>query len=699
MFYEENRNLEEEDMGHDSPVYQINLYDKSFLIAVGRERRLIQKKNTYYFPIYLLNKTKVQIQIGAFQFESSKETPEERSKVFMDSAGDLDLNRLGDPVFYSFANYDYFNDINVDVTPMGLKELESQYIQHKSEETVDKGVDEEDVPEDNEENPFELTLADVKPAESIVKTSKVLKDGIFTVDKTAKRIQMLPEETKESSQKIKEEFVGTERSKWIEKFMKNNQYDIVSTATNGDCFFDTVRLAYEQIGYETTIAKLRALVAKEATQERFQEYRELYDTTLVEIETTAKELRRLAAENKNLKERLTAIPLTDKPKRKEIIDKANEIKKQHSALKDKQKTNQDFLGEFAHMKGIDNLEKFRAYIQSPSYWADDWAINVLEQELNMKLLIFSSEAYEEDDTANVFKCSISTLPDNVEFTPDYYIMTTYSGNHYMLISYATKRIFTFREIPYDAKIMAVIKCMEKNSGLFSQIPDFKTFKNRLGVKDDETDDDETEADEEIKRGGGGLSQIDKSIVFTFYDKSNKLPKPGKASGELISSDKIHDYTDLAVIPDWRKKLDDDYVSSFTLDNKKWKTVEHYYQASKFKKHNPHFYNVFSLDDLSSDIAKDVSLAKAAGSQSGVFKKGKKQIPLRPTGVKIDPDFYGSRKTEERERALYAKFSQNEELKNLIILTKNATLQHFIPKQKAEKDYLLMKVRSKLQMEN
>jgi hypothetical protein len=57
MFYEENRHLEEEDMGFESPVYQITLYDKFFLVAIGKERQLIQKKNTYYFPIYLLNKT------------------------------------------------------------------------------------------------------------------------------------------------------------------------------------------------------------------------------------------------------------------------------------------------------------------------------------------------------------------------------------------------------------------------------------------------------------------------------------------------------------------------------------------------------------------------------------------------------------------------------------------------------------------
>lgn len=698
MFYEENRHLEEEDMGYDSPVYHINLYDKSFLIAVGKERRLIQKKNTYYFPIYLLNKTDVQTQIGAFQFESSKETQQERVKPFLDSSGDLDLNRLGDPIFYSFANYDYFQDITVDITPMGIKELESQFISKKAESVSEsfKGKEEEEEQEEVEEaNPFELSSSEIKPPEELGKASKVLKDGIFTIDKTGKRVQMLPEESKETAYKIREEYVSSTKSAWIEKFMKNTNFDIVETATNGNCLFDTVRLAYQQIGYETTIDKLRALVAKEVTKEKYDEYRELYLSTLAEIEATTKELKRMAAENKNLKERLASIPTTDKSARSTIIKQANEIKKQHSHLKERQQLNHEFLGEFQHMATIDTLDKFRAYIQTPSYWADDWALNVLEKELNMKFIIFSSEAFDENDLANVLKCSLTDIPYDAVFKPDFYIMTTYSGDHYRLISYSTKRIFTFREIPYDVKMMIVIRCMESNSGLFSQIPEFSDFKTKLGIQETE------EEDESVSGGGVGDRKIDydPKVIFSFYDKSNKKQKPGKAAGEHIPSEKIYEFADLAIIPDWRKKLDDEYVSAFTLDNKQWKTVEHYYQAAKFKKHNPHFYNMFSLDDTSSDIAKDVKLARAAGSQTGSFKKGKKQIPLRPSTVKIDPDFYGERKNEERERALYAKFSQNEELKSLIILTRSATLKHYIPKQKAEKDFILMKVRSKIQREN
>ena len=697
MFYEENRHLEEEDIGYDTPIYNITLYDKFFLITVGKERKLIQKKNVYYFPIYLLNKTQVQTQIGAFEFESSRDTPEDRVKPFLDSSGDLDLNRLGDPILYSFANYDYFQTITNSITPIGLKEMEAAYISEK----VSEGKGESDEEDEEEEiRPFELSSEDVeKPTESIRVTTQVLKNGVFSINKTSQRILSLTEETKDDAKKVKDSFVESERGTWIEKYMKNNQYNIVSTLTNGDCLFDTVRIAYEQIGYETTIQKLRALVAKEVTKEHFLEYRELYQSTLAEIEDTDKELKRLVAENRNLKERLK--DTTDKVKRAEIIQQANTIKKQHVNVKDKQELNRGFLAEFAHMKNIDSVEKFRTFVQTPAYWADDWAIDVLERELNMKLIIFSETDYEQDDENNIIRCTLSTENLNKDFVPDFYIMTTYSGNHYRLISYSNKYIFTFREIPYDVKTMIVIKCMERNSGIFSHIPDFKTFKRKLGITEEQDQEQEQEQEQQDKNKmmGGGLYRLDTSTIFTFYNKSNGTHKPGKASNEKIQSEKIHEYTDLALNKEWRKKLDDEWVSTFTLDNKKWKTVEHYYQAAKFKKHNPHFYNQFSLDDSSSEIAKDVELAKAAGSQKGVFKRGKKQILLRPPEIKIDADFYGSRQKEEREKALYAKFSQNDELKTILLVTKNAILRQFIPKRKPENDISLMTIRQRLAMEN
>jgi predicted NAD-dependent protein-ADP-ribosyltransferase YbiA (DUF1768 family) len=693
MYYEENRNLEEEDVGYDSPIYTVTLYDKHFLLTVGKERKLVTKKNCYYFPVYLMNKTHVQSQIGALEFESNKESKEDRLKPYLDSSGDLDLNRLGDIIFYSFADYDFFHNITVDITPVILSEMETEYANKTLESLEESDVEGEYVGS----TAFELDESDIKKSSAIAKSEKVLKEGVFDIDRSVKSPATLSDETKEESISTKKEYRERKGQAWVESYMKNNHFDIVETDDNGDCLFDTIRIAYEQIGYKTTIGKLRAIVAKEATEDMFIEYRELYQGALGEKADIEKEMRRLVTVNKELKKRLKSISPSDKDKRKQIIKDAHEISEKHKDLKETQADNLTLLGEFSFMSKVENLEQLREYIQHPSFWADSWAISVLERELNMTLLIFSESSYNDDDQNNVLQCSMANLSNSSDtFSPDFYIFTTYSGNHYRLITYKNKRIFKYSEIPYDVKIMVVIKCMEGNSGVFNKIPEFRNFKSKLGVsEDDEEEDQDTSTSSSTSN-----VQLDEDTVFAFYNKSSGTAKPGKGANEKISQSKTRDYTELGLkkFSDWRRKLDDDYSNVFTVDNMKWKTVEHYYQGAKFKKHNPHFYKLFSLDS-DNEIANDVDIAKAAGSLKGTYKKGKTVVPLRPTDIKIDPDFYGTRKTDEREKALYSKFSQNEDLKAIIIATRNAVLKKHVPKSKAETDHLLMKVRKQIQIEN
>ena len=114
--------------------------------------------------------------------------------------------------------------------------------------------------------------------------------------------------------------------------------------------------------------------------------------------------------------------------------------------------------------------------------------------------------------------------------------------------------------------------------------------------------------------------------------------------------------------------------------------------------------MFSLDTVSSEIAKDVDLAISAGSKNGrANAKAKKKLKsdntlLRPKDIEVDPDFYGDRSEKTREEALFAKFSQNEDLKILLVNTRKSTLIHYIHGSPGEKDELLMKIRQKLATE-
>ena len=161
------------------------------------------------------------------------------------------------------------------------------------------------------------------------------------------------------------------------------------------------------------------------------------------------------------------------------------------------------------------------------------------------------------------------------------------------------------------------------------------------------------------------------IVFMFYSNS-KDEMPGKGIREKIIIGEENKYTPL-LETNWRKKLSNFWVEPFNLDNKQWTSVEHYYQGSKFKKENPDFYHLFSIDS-NSDICKDPYMAKSAGSKGGKVNKKK----YRPKNVHIDSDFFSNnRNNEEMYKAQFAKFTQNDDLKKILISTLDAKLMHIV----------------------
>jgi predicted NAD-dependent protein-ADP-ribosyltransferase YbiA (DUF1768 family) len=270
------------------------------------------------------------------------------------------------------------------------------------------------------------------------------------------------------------------------------------------------------------------------------------------------------------------------------------------------------------------------------------------------------------------------------FYPEFYIILDYTGSHYKLVGYKKKSIFKFQEIPYDIKKLIVDKCLEKNAGAFSLIPDFQKFKSSIQKTDTKDVQPDLQELSEAKLRG----MYDDNTVFVFYTKSNDKPLPGKGSGEKIPADKIKEFSSLASMSQWRKKLDDSWVQPFTLDNHKWNSVEHYYQASKFKKMHPDFYLSFSLDS-GTELSNDPEMAKSAGSKNGKFRGEL----LRPVEVSIDPDFFGKRDKQEKYNAQYAKFNQNEDLKALLMATKDAKLTHYVKGYPAEVLDDLMIIRS------
>ena len=145
-----------------------------------------------------------------------------------------------------------------------------------------------------------------------------------------------------------------------------------------------------------------------------------------------------------------------------------------------------------------------------------------------------------------------------------------------------------------------------------------------------------------------------------------------------------------------------HVAPFILDGHRWNGVEWYYHAAKFKKNNPQFSLLFSLDSKS-DISTDPVKAKSAGGKTGIYTKkdadgNKEKVVLREPSIKVDGDFFGKngRGKDEMEAAWEAKFTQNFDAQNVLLKTMDAKLQHFSRGKKPEVWIGLMRLRNKLQ---
>jgi hypothetical protein len=696
--YEQNRNIEQEDIGFTSPLYEIEIYDKIYLIAHGKEKTIFQNKNTFYYPIYIIFQDKVKCQIGVFEYESLDRNSESRIKRFIDSDGDLDLNRLGDIVLYSFVDRDYMTGLIASYQEQEIRDMEKEY--HKQPPLLEK---EKDGKED-EDDDFSININNIKKSPAKIASEFVLQPGVFTTNINAKIPDMLMEETKEDAKRFKSDFNTTQRTTWIESYMTNNNYDIVETIANGDCLFDTIRLAFQQIGQITTVDKLRSILANEATDEIFQQYRNIYLSFLQEKLNIEKEMKILQKTNSELKKRIEKE--INKEERDKILKDTKKVISQYKVLQEKHKKEEKMLDieggvytDFKFMQNVETLEQFREVIKTPVYWGDIWAITTLEATLNIKIIPMGEHEYKKDPNS-VLNC---TPIDNKDiekqgfFNPNFYIIMSYSGSHYRLITYKTKGILKFSELPYDIKILITIKCIEGNAGSYYIIQDFRNFRSKLGLDPDQgflCDDDENDG------------SYDKNTVFVYHINSDDSKPAGKGMNEKISKNKMREFSDLDLtqFKDWRKMLDDDYmIQKISIDGLQWMTATHYIEASKFKKRNPNFYQLFSTTEGKGDdeLSQSVEYAKAADSKTGIWvdklnKSTTKKI--RPEGVKKDPDYDGNRDSEEREKALYAKFSQNEDLRTILLLTKNAKLVKYIKKSENETDCILMKVRAILQNE-
>lgn len=646
VVYSENKNINPNDVKRESRLYQIMWNGLNIIIAVGSQK--ITSHNITYFPIYLVKTNNSVIQIGLFEILTNK------IDKYLDSNRALKIEKLGEPLIYTC------------ITKKMVQQMRK---------IAESNIKEDELTDDEDEDPVEIAEAAITNRLFIPNN----RNDIFVLSKNVPLQKELRPETHKDALDARQKYHAATSDIWINKFMQNKNYYIDTIEGSDTCFFTAIKDAYASINQHTTVEKLKNKLSLSVTEDMFRYFKNAHELLITSDEKIKAQLKQLQKQNEVLKVQLTKT--INRDLQYKLIMEGEKNLALFNRLKNEKKMVDYHLQEYRYLKSVRTLDDFIKKIKTCDFWAETWAISAVELMLNVKFIILSYDEFNNADLNHVLVCGLAPSVKKIVI-PEYYIILSKTKNNYHLVSYKNHKIFTQKELPFDIQTIIKDKCVEENGGRFEMIPGFMANRG------------------ESEQSGGGLDNsphtnpkylntFDNNIVFRFYEKSSNRP-PGKNSGEKLNIEFIHEYGELTNIPDWRKKLANTWVQPFVLDGHKWSSVEHYYQASKFKKYNHDFYLDFSLDS-NNELSKNVSMCQSVGGTSGKYN-GK---VFREKHVVIDPAFYSHLKNKVLHDAQYAKFSQNPELKELLLATKNAKLLYHKKGRPPEVYYELMIVRKEL----
>lgn len=197
----------------------------------------------------------------------------------------------------------------------------------------------------------------------------------------------------------------------------------------------------------------------------------------------------------------------------------------------------------------------------------------------------------------------------------------------------------------------------------------------------------------------------------FNSRSSPVPAGTGTNEVIVNLPADPRYSKLPL--NFRQILSNFWIAPFTLDGHRWASVEHYYHAQKFMTTHPQWaINTFSLDGKEnidpSKLAKGDPRLYAFSPVLSKSMGGKdKSHKHRPAEILADPMFFSpasagipghptwTRQDVAFFKGMCAKFSQHEDLKEVLENTGNAQLWHVmrIKREKWPRFWYLESIRS------
>lgn len=737
LAYPELAQLENADIHYTTDAYEIEIKGIAVTIAFGKVKREFDKPpyEAVYYPIYLVHKYNHSVirKIGLIEYFKSDESHLDEN---------LELNVLSTPfrpLIFPYITVDMLRKANMKSVEI-VKQIGEEKAKKREKRMLDaaedsdtgkKGKSKNANARANAETPKKITMmasnvgavtaiSDLRPVVRVDSVDDIEDDSEDSDSASASeknpgpnvdaviRDVTLPTQTKALADKERAEYVHSEetgRDVWIQQYMKNRHFGIEDNEGGTDSLFACIRDALLSQGNTTiTIEQMRVKLASMATKELFQEYIKHYNKYLALLKQASEQFQEKKKQGDELKERISGKHLSPTDMLKVKTEMTRNAAEQREKNKRVEFLKDFVMKQYGYMRQTESkFDNFKTILTTRTFIPDAWALRALERAYNISIIRMSEERFKDGDLDNVIVCGdraadapglgLSMVTTSTYKPSIFIVVSVDEHNTYRLIRYRTKGSFSFVELPYDIRTQIVTKCIENPETEFAFLPQFKRV---LEIYPS------SQTQSQSGGGGGGRHKsIDNDSetanrtrdvpVFQIYNRSGN-DKPGHGPGEYVPSGMQHLFVPLASHPNWRRSLTNMAESPFVLDRRTWFSVEHYYQGSKFKKHNHDFYLQFSMDSKS-EISKNPELARAAGSDTGIFH-GKL---YRPKAVTIDRDFFsGGRGAEALSSAMEAKFRQHTDLRNILLGTLNARIYHF---QRGERPILfkpLLQIRSKLE---